>query len=173
MQKGHLDIARVHAGVRFLCRLSLQALQSLSLCMALCTLTSCRFVCVYERVGTCDLCVPCASSPISSLQNAIREHNQALQFLKLASRLEGVCSRLEAASKMSTITDSMRGVVDGLDTALKGMDTDKVCARGSYGSVWLWLCVYVCVCTASSVCARLRVCVCVRVHGFECVCVCV
>ena len=82
----------------------------------------------------CDrrICDPACVSPP---QNAIREKNQALQFLKLASRLEGVCSRLEAASKMNQLTESMKGVVTGMDAALKEMNTDKVhiCVRVS---VW-------------------------------------
>lgn len=63
-------------------------------------------------------------SPLS--QNAIREKTQALNFLKLSSRIEGVCSRLEAAVKMNQLTENMKGVVEGMDTALKEMDTTKV-----------------------------------------------
>ncbi len=59
-------------------------------------------------------------------QNAIREKQQALNFLRLASRIEGVASRVEGAVRMNSLTASMKGVVDGMDDALKSMDTDKV-----------------------------------------------
>ena len=67
---------------------------------------------------------------LGALQNAIREKSQRLNFLKLSSRIDGVCSRLEAAVKMNTLTEAMKGVVKGMDTALKSMDTEKVGLAG-------------------------------------------
>ena len=47
--------------------------------------------------------------------NAIREKNQALNYLRLSSRLDGVASRVETAIRMNGITKSMQGVVNGMD----------------------------------------------------------
>jgi charged multivesicular body protein 1 len=37
-------------------------------------------------------------------QNAIREKNQALNYLRLASRIDAVSSRLEVAVRMKTVS---------------------------------------------------------------------
>lgn len=68
-----------------------------------------------------------------AVQNAIREKQQALNFLRLSSRIDGVAARVETAIKMNNVSTLMKGVVDGMDTALKSMDTDKV-GRGSVAS---------------------------------------
>jgi hypothetical protein len=96
MSKGNLDVARVHAQVR---RFP----------------SHCSFNLSHLR---CEL--------RCDRQNAIREKSQSLNFLKLGSRIDGVCSRLEAAVKMNTLTESMKGVVKGMDVALKSMDAEKV-----------------------------------------------
>ncbi len=59
-------------------------------------------------------------------QNAIREKNEALNYLRLSSRIDGVASRVEAAVRMRTVTRSMAGIVKGLDEAMKTMDMSKV-----------------------------------------------
>ena len=59
-------------------------------------------------------------------QNAIREKNQALNYLRLASRIDAVASRVEAAVRMKQVTRSMAGIVKGLDAAMKTMDMNKV-----------------------------------------------
>ena len=51
-------------------------------------------------------------------QNAIREKNQALNFLRMQSRLDAVSSRLESAMQMGQLTKSMGGVVHGMDAGL-------------------------------------------------------
>lgn len=61
-------------------------------------------------------------------QNAIREKNQALNYLRLASRIDAVASRVEAAVRMKQVTKSMAGVVKGLDAAMKTMDMTKITA---------------------------------------------
>jgi hypothetical protein len=53
-------------------------------------------------------------------QNAIREKNQALNYLRLASRIDGVASRVEAAVRMKTVTRSMAGIVKGMDKVRPG-----------------------------------------------------
>lgn len=61
-------------------------------------------------------------------QNAIREKNQALNYLRLASRIDAVASRVEAAVRMKQVTRSMAGIVQGLDKAMKTMDMTKITA---------------------------------------------
>jgi len=60
-------------------------------------------------------------------QNAIREKNQGMSYLKLSSRLDGVASRLETAIRTKAISKSMEGVVKGMGKALESMDPVKVC----------------------------------------------
>merc|ERR1711957_923354 len=59
-------------------------------------------------------------------QDAIREKNQALNCLRLGSRIDAVASRLETAVRMNAVTGSMKGVVKGMDKGLAGMDVDKI-----------------------------------------------
>eukprot|EP01119_Soliformovum_irregulare_P000168 TRINITY_DN1011_c0_g1_i1.p1 TRINITY_DN1011_c0_g1~~TRINITY_DN1011_c0_g1_i1.p1 ORF type:complete len:196 (+),score=56.84 TRINITY_DN1011_c0_g1_i1:104-691(+) len=59
-------------------------------------------------------------------QNAIREKNQALNYLRLSSRIDAVASRVEAAVRMKQVTRSMAGIVKGLDAAMKTMDMAKI-----------------------------------------------
>jgi len=59
-------------------------------------------------------------------QDAIREKNQALNCLRLASRIDAVASRLETAVRMNQVTKSMQGVVKGMDKGLASMDVDKI-----------------------------------------------
>jgi len=59
-------------------------------------------------------------------QDAIREKNQALNCLRLASRIDAVSSRLETAVRMNQVTKSMKGVVKGMDRGLASMDVDKI-----------------------------------------------
>merc|ERR1719229_1605627 len=51
-------------------------------------------------------------------QNAIRKKSEALNFLKLASRLDGVVSRLDTQAMMNTVNYNMAGIVKSLDRAL-------------------------------------------------------
>jgi charged multivesicular body protein 1 len=59
-------------------------------------------------------------------QNAIRKHNEALNFLRLQSRLDAVSSRVDTAIKMRSATKSMGGVVVGMDKVLQTMDVNKI-----------------------------------------------
>jgi len=59
-------------------------------------------------------------------QDAIREKNQALNCLRLGSRIDAVASRLETAVRMNAVTNSMKGVVKGMDKGLASMDVDKI-----------------------------------------------
>jgi len=59
-------------------------------------------------------------------QNAIREKNSALQFLRLQSRIDSVASRLEQAIRMQTVSSIMKSQVSGMQNALKSMEADKI-----------------------------------------------
>jgi len=59
-------------------------------------------------------------------ESAIREKNQALHFLKLSARLDGVTQRIQTALTMQQVSDSMRGVVSGMDKAMKAMNLVKM-----------------------------------------------
>eukprot|EP00441_Pelagodinium_beii_P004389 CAMPEP_0197689812 /NCGR_PEP_ID=MMETSP1338-20131121/107424_1 /TAXON_ID=43686 ORGANISM="Pelagodinium beii, Strain RCC1491" /NCGR_SAMPLE_ID=MMETSP1338 /ASSEMBLY_ACC=CAM_ASM_000754 /LENGTH=224 /DNA_ID=CAMNT_0043272195 /DNA_START=204 /DNA_END=875 /DNA_ORIENTATION=- len=58
--------------------------------------------------------------------NAIREKNQALNYLRLASRIDAVAARVETAVSMNRLTKSMNGVVKGMDKVLGTMDVGKI-----------------------------------------------
>lgn len=59
-------------------------------------------------------------------QNAIRKHNEQLNYLRLASRLDAVVARLDTQSKMQTIGKSMSGIVKALDSALAVGNMQKI-----------------------------------------------
>jgi charged multivesicular body protein 1 len=59
-------------------------------------------------------------------ENAIRNKNQAVHFLRLSSRVEAVASRVESAVRMQQVSVSMQGVVQGMDAALKSMDLVQI-----------------------------------------------
>jgi|TARA_B100000513_G_C11872760_1_gene176528 charged multivesicular body protein 1 len=59
-------------------------------------------------------------------QNAIRNQNNAQNYLRLASRVDAVSSRLESAIKMQEVTATMGGVVKGMDKALSSMNVDQI-----------------------------------------------
>jgi len=61
-------------------------------------------------------------------QNAIREKNQALNYLRLSSRIDAVASRVESAVRMKQVTRTMGGIVSGMDKAMKTMDMGKITA---------------------------------------------
>ena len=61
-------------------------------------------------------------------QNAIREKNQALNMLRLQSRVEAVAARVQTAVDMNSVSKAMGGVVNGMNAALTGgaMDVNKL-----------------------------------------------
>eukprot|EP01062_Namystynia_karyoxenos_P076018 TRINITY_DN73_c0_g1_i2.p1 TRINITY_DN73_c0_g1~~TRINITY_DN73_c0_g1_i2.p1 ORF type:complete len:230 (+),score=116.57 TRINITY_DN73_c0_g1_i2:88-690(+) len=59
-------------------------------------------------------------------QNAIRKKNEALNYLRLSSRMDAVASRVDTAVKMRSVTKSMGAVVKGMDKALAGMKIDQI-----------------------------------------------
>mmetsp|Transcript_21016 Transcript_21016/g.21701 ORF Transcript_21016/g.21701 Transcript_21016/m.21701 type:complete len:203 (-) Transcript_21016:230-838(-) len=59
-------------------------------------------------------------------QNVIREKNQALNFLRLSSRIDAVSARLETAIRMQQINKAMGQTVKGMSHAMKSMDPEKI-----------------------------------------------
>ncbi len=57
---------------------------------------------------------------------AIRKKNEALNYLRLASRVDGVASQVQTAVSMRTVSKSMGSVVEGLNKALEGNQMEKV-----------------------------------------------
>ena len=59
-------------------------------------------------------------------ENAIRQKNQSLNFLRMSARVDGVASRVQSAIQMRQVTGAMAGVVKSMDSALKSMNLEKV-----------------------------------------------
>ena len=59
-------------------------------------------------------------------QDAIREKNQALSHLRMASRIDACSSRIETAVRMGQVTSSMKGVTKGMEKSLASMDIDQI-----------------------------------------------
>jgi len=59
-------------------------------------------------------------------QNAIRQKNQSMNYLRLSSRVDAVASRVESAVKMQLVTKQMAGVVKGMESSLQSMDVEKI-----------------------------------------------
>ncbi|CAB9525205.1 ESCRT-related protein [Seminavis robusta] len=59
-------------------------------------------------------------------QDAIREKNQALNHLRMASRIDACSSRIETAVRMNQVADGMKGVVRGMDKGLQSMNVDEI-----------------------------------------------
>lgn len=59
-------------------------------------------------------------------QDAIREKNQALNHLRMASRLDACCSRIETAVRMNQVTNGMQGVVKGMGKSLASMNIEQL-----------------------------------------------
>ncbi|XP_034034616.1 charged multivesicular body protein 1b [Thalassophryne amazonica] len=59
-------------------------------------------------------------------ENAIRQKNQSLNFLRLSARVDAVAARVQTALTMNNVTKSMKGVVKGMDVTLKSMNLEKI-----------------------------------------------
>ncbi|KAG8805625.1 Vacuolar-sorting protein SNF7, partial [Serendipita sp. 400] len=58
--------------------------------------------------------------------NAIRKKNEALNLLRLASRIDAVASRVETAVTMRSVTGNMTSVVRGMDKAMESMNLERI-----------------------------------------------
>uniref|UniRef100_A0A3Q3WTH6 Charged multivesicular body protein 1B n=1 Tax=Mola mola TaxID=94237 RepID=A0A3Q3WTH6_MOLML len=61
-------------------------------------------------------------------ENAIRQKNQSVNFLRMSARVDAVASRVQTAVTMNKVTKSMAGVVKGMDSTLKSMNLEKISA---------------------------------------------
>lgn len=59
-------------------------------------------------------------------QNAIRKKNEALNYLKLASRLDAVVSRLDTQAKMQMVNKNMSNIVKALEKSLAANNLEKI-----------------------------------------------
>jgi charged multivesicular body protein 1 len=59
-------------------------------------------------------------------ENAIRQKNQAINYLRMSARVDAVASRVQTALTTRKVTTSMAGVVKAMDAAMKGMNLDKI-----------------------------------------------
>lgn len=59
-------------------------------------------------------------------ENAIREKNQAVNFLKMNARLEAVNQRIQTAITMNKVSSAMKGVVTGMNRAMKTMNLQQM-----------------------------------------------
>ena len=64
-------------------------------------------------------------------QNVIREKNQALNFLRMGSRIDAVASRLETAIRMQEINKAMSSTVKGMANAMQSMNVEKIASTMS------------------------------------------
>ncbi|KAI8883255.1 hypothetical protein K501DRAFT_294777 [Backusella circina FSU 941] len=58
--------------------------------------------------------------------NAIRKKNEALNLLKLSSRIDAVASRVQTAITMRKVSNSMAQVVRGMGRAMETMNLEKI-----------------------------------------------
>ncbi|XP_020485956.1 charged multivesicular body protein 1b [Labrus bergylta] len=61
-------------------------------------------------------------------ENAIRQKNQSVNFLRMSARVDAVSARVQTAVTMNQVTKSMAGVVKGMDSVLKSMNLEKISA---------------------------------------------
>jgi len=59
-------------------------------------------------------------------ENAIRQKNQAVNYLRMSARVDAVASRVQTALTTRKVTTSMAGVVKAMDAAMKGMNLEKI-----------------------------------------------
>ncbi|KAJ1920122.1 hypothetical protein H4219_001495 [Mycoemilia scoparia] len=61
-------------------------------------------------------------------ENVIRKKTEALQLLKLSSRIDGVASQVQSAANRQQVMKAMGTAVRGIDNALKTMNVEKLTA---------------------------------------------
>ncbi|MCJ8733925.1 hypothetical protein PDJAM_G00229300 [Pangasius djambal] len=59
-------------------------------------------------------------------ENAIRQKNQAINFLRMSARVDSVAARVQTAVTTDKVTKSMAGVVKSMDATLKSMNLEKI-----------------------------------------------
>lgn len=59
-------------------------------------------------------------------ENAIRQKNQALNFLRMSSRIDGVQSRVQTAASMKNVMKNMGSVTKNMESTMKSMNLEKI-----------------------------------------------
>merc|ERR1712095_255497 len=59
-------------------------------------------------------------------ENAIRQKNQSLNYLRMSARIDAVASRVQTAVTTKRVTSSMQGEVKAMDSAMKSMNLEKI-----------------------------------------------
>ena len=59
-------------------------------------------------------------------QDAIREKNQSLNCMRMASRIDAVSSRIETAIRMGDVSKTMKGVTKGMAKGLQAMNVEEL-----------------------------------------------
>ncbi|VDP11006.1 unnamed protein product [Soboliphyme baturini] len=59
-------------------------------------------------------------------ENAIRKKNEALNYMRMSSRIDAVSARVQTAITTKKVTQSMAGVVKTMDAAMRSMNLERV-----------------------------------------------
>merc|ERR1712223_1372527 len=59
-------------------------------------------------------------------ENAIRQKNQSLNYLRMSARVDATSSRVQSALTTKKVSKSMEGVVKGMSAAMKSMNLEKI-----------------------------------------------
>ncbi|CAH0556438.1 unnamed protein product [Brassicogethes aeneus] len=59
-------------------------------------------------------------------ENAIRQKNQSINYLKMSARVDAVASKVQSAVMTRKVTNSMAGVVKAMDAAMRSMNLEKI-----------------------------------------------
>merc|ERR1712038_633213 len=59
-------------------------------------------------------------------ENAIRQKNQSLNYLRMSARIDATASRVQSAVTTKKVSKSMEGVVKGMSAAMKSMNLEKI-----------------------------------------------
>lgn len=59
-------------------------------------------------------------------ENAIRQHNNSLNYLRMSARVDAVASRVQTAMTTKKITQSIGGVTKAMESAMRSMNLEKI-----------------------------------------------
>ncbi|CDW55142.1 charged multivesicular body protein 1b [Trichuris trichiura] len=62
-------------------------------------------------------------------ENAIRKRSEALNYMRMSSRIDAVAARVQTAHTTKKVTKSVAGVVKAMDSAMRSMNLEKVCRQ--------------------------------------------
>ncbi|KFD52195.1 LOW QUALITY PROTEIN: hypothetical protein M514_06908 [Trichuris suis] len=64
-------------------------------------------------------------------ENAIRKRSEALNYMRMSSRIDAVAARVQTAHTTKKVTKSVAGVVKAMDSAMRSMNLEKVGAEAA------------------------------------------